>query len=39
MDFNKFKGINSRHKAAKLVEILEDYSYDNLIKFFRPEYV
>ncbi|XP_018568735.1 Bardet-Biedl syndrome 7 protein homolog [Anoplophora glabripennis] len=39
MDFNKFKGINSRHKAPKLVEILESYSYDNLVKFFRPDYV
>ncbi|KAJ8912894.1 hypothetical protein NQ315_011217 [Exocentrus adspersus] len=34
MDFNKFKGVNARHKAAKLVEILENYSYMTLVQFF-----
>ncbi|KAJ8944864.1 hypothetical protein NQ314_009354 [Rhamnusium bicolor] len=38
IDFNKFKGINSRQKATKLMEVLEDYSYDNLVSFFRPDY-
>ncbi|KAJ8951664.1 hypothetical protein NQ318_012205 [Aromia moschata] len=38
VDYSKFKGITSRHKAPRLIEILENYSYDRLVEFFRPDY-
>ncbi|EFA01565.1 Bardet-Biedl syndrome 7 protein homolog-like Protein [Tribolium castaneum] len=37
IDYNKFKGCNVKSKLATLREILDEYSYDALIQFFRPE--
>lgn len=39
IDYNKFKGTNPKQKAAKLVDLLEDYSYEKIITFFRPDYI
>ncbi|XP_068907330.1 Bardet-Biedl syndrome 7 protein homolog isoform X2 [Tenebrio molitor] len=37
VDYNKFKGCNVKSKLVRLREILDDYSYDALILFFRPD--
>lgn len=39
VDYNKFKGINVKSKIPKLMEILENYDYNELLHFFRPNYV
>jgi hypothetical protein len=37
VDYNKFKGCNVKSKLVRLREILDEYSYDALILFFRPD--
>mgnify|MGYP005983928665 CR=1 FL=1 len=37
VDFYKFKGANVKSRLARLREVLDGYSYDALVQFFRPE--
>lgn len=37
IDYNKFKGISAKSRIPKLLDILDNYNYEDLLYFFRPE--
>ncbi|CAH1160086.1 unnamed protein product [Phaedon cochleariae] len=37
ISYSKFKGLNPKPRATELRKMLENYSYENTILFFRPE--
>ncbi|KAF2879488.1 hypothetical protein ILUMI_26683 [Ignelater luminosus] len=37
IDYNKFKSVSAKSKIPKLLAILDNYNYEDLLYFFRPE--